>query len=84
MDIELPDDDEDDREERAFRMWINSLGIERHIADLFEDMKDGIALAQLMELLQPGVVDWKRIKDPTRNIFDQVGHTPHTYSHLPG
>tara|TARA_B100000768_G_C11160315_1_gene324221 strand:+ start:501 stop:620 length:120 start_codon:yes stop_codon:yes gene_type:complete len=39
-------------------MWINSLGIERHIADLFEDMKDGIALAQLMELLQPGVVDW--------------------------
>ena len=39
-------------------MWINSLGIERYIADLFEDMKDGIALAQLMELLQPGVVDW--------------------------
>jgi len=77
VDIELPDDDEDDREERAFRMWINSLGIERHIADLFEDMKDGIALAQLMELLQPGVVDWKRIKDPTRNIFDQIANCAH-------
>lgn len=34
------DDEQDSREERAFRMWINSLGIE-YVSSLFEDVRDG-------------------------------------------
>ena len=32
------DDDEASREERAFRMWINSLGLERHLVHLFDEV----------------------------------------------
>lgn len=41
---ELPEEDEgDSREERAFRMWINSLGLESQtfVHNLFDDLRDG-------------------------------------------
>lgn len=34
------DDEQDSREERAYRMWINSMGIE-YVSSLFEDVRDG-------------------------------------------
>ena len=44
---ELPDDDSgDSREERAFRMWINSLGIDTYVNSLFDDVRDGVLLLQ--------------------------------------
>jgi hypothetical protein len=36
-----PDDVIVSREERSFRMWINSLGIETYVNNLFEDVKNG-------------------------------------------
>jgi plastin-1 len=29
------------REERAFRMWINSLGVETYVNNVFEDVRNG-------------------------------------------
>jgi plastin-1 len=29
------------REERAFRMWINSLGVESYVNNVFEDVRNG-------------------------------------------
>lgn len=37
----LEDAESDTREERVYRMWINSLGIETFVTSLFEDMRDG-------------------------------------------
>lgn len=71
--LELPDDESDSREERAFRMWINSLGIERHIADLFEDIcDDGLALLQLMDAVNPGIVPWDRVNKLPRGVFQKI------------
>jgi hypothetical protein len=40
---ELLEDAEDDtREERVYRMWINSLGSETFVTSLFEDRGDGL------------------------------------------
>ncbi len=38
----LEDAEYDTREERLYRMWINSLGIETFVTSLFEDMRDGL------------------------------------------
>lgn len=38
---DTPDDVEASREERAFRLWINSLGIPTYVNNLFEDVKTG-------------------------------------------
>ena len=62
------DDEGDTREERTFRMWINSLGIgEMYINDLFAGLQNGVELLKIMDKLQPGVVNWGAVsKKQTR------------------
>jgi len=59
----LEDDFGDSREERAFRMWINSLGVNGlYINSLFEDVKDGLALLKVIDAIEPGLVEWKKVE----------------------
>ena len=37
----MSDDESTSREERCFRMWINSLGVESHINNVWEDVRNG-------------------------------------------
>lgn len=59
----LNDDAEGTREERAFRMWINSLNIDGlFINNLYEDVKDGLAILKVIDKVEPGTVAWKRVE----------------------
>jgi len=49
------------REARAFCLWINSLGIEPFVNNLFEDLRDGIIILKVMDIVQPGIVDWSKV-----------------------
>jgi len=70
---EIPDDDAgDSREERAFRMWINSLGIEQYVNNLFDDVTDGSMVLQTMDHIRPGVVDWSRVNKAPKQIFKKI------------
>mmetsp|Transcript_11248 Transcript_11248/g.35886 ORF Transcript_11248/g.35886 Transcript_11248/m.35886 type:complete len:655 (+) Transcript_11248:38-2002(+) len=69
----LDDDEGDSREERVFRMWINSLNAkDLYIHNLFEDLRDGVALLQLMDAVQPGIVSWRRVNRMPKNKFKKV------------
>jgi len=72
----LEESGEGTREERVFRMWMNSLGIEglRHIQNLFEDCRDGLALLKTLERVQPGCVNWKsrKINKRPKNKYHRV------------
>jgi plastin-1 len=49
------------REERVFRMWINSLNIDGvYINNLFQDVRDGVNLIKVIDRVRPGLVVWKR------------------------
>lgn len=37
----MPDEVQVSREERAFRLWINSLGIATYVNNVFEDVRNG-------------------------------------------
>lgn len=58
----LDDDVEGAREERAFRMWINSLGLNDengepiHINNLYEESRDGLLLLRTLDRIKPGCV----------------------------
>jgi len=52
------------REERSFRNWMNSLGVDPHVGNFYEDLRDGLVLIQLFEKVQPGIVDHKRVNYP--------------------
>jgi len=67
----LDDDIEGTLEERQFRIWINSLGIEGvDVTDLYDDVKTGILLCKVADKIQPGSINWKMVRDPVKNIYD--------------
>jgi len=52
---------EETREERAFRNWMNSLGVDPYVNNIYEDLRDGIVLLQLLDKIRPGIVNWKKV-----------------------
>jgi len=64
------------REARAFSLWINSLGVEPFVQNLFEDLRDGLVLLRVFDKISPGIVDWNRVnqKQPM-NKFKKVENT---------
>mmetsp|Transcript_28944 Transcript_28944/g.57852 ORF Transcript_28944/g.57852 Transcript_28944/m.57852 type:complete len:620 (+) Transcript_28944:43-1902(+) len=69
----LDDDVGDTREERVFRMWVNSLGIDDvYVNDLFADLQDGVVLLRVMDRVQPGIVAWNKVNINPRNRFKKV------------
>lgn len=54
----IDDDVEGTREERAFRMWLNSLNLEGvYVNNLYEDVRDGLILLKALDRVQPGIVN---------------------------
>jgi len=49
------------REERAFQLWINSLGVDPFVNNLFGDLRNGLVLLNVIDKIEPGRVDWKRV-----------------------
>lgn len=66
-------DSEGTREERAFRFWIQSLGLDCN--NLFEDMKDGVLLLKVFDKVQPGIVDWKKVNLTPKLKFHKLENT---------
>jgi len=71
---ELIDDDvEGSREERSFRMWFNSQGLEGvYLNNLYSDLSDGMALLKVLDKVQPGCVDWKKVEKKPDNKFKKM------------
>ncbi len=69
----LDDDVEGSREERAFRMWINSLGIDdTYVNNLFDDSESGVLLLKVFDRIKPGSVDWKKVDKTSQNKFKKM------------
>jgi len=68
----LDDDVEGSREERAFRMWMNSLGTDVYINNLYEEIKDGLVLLKVMDRVESGCVVWKKASFKPSNRFKKV------------
>jgi len=65
---------EGDREARAFALWLNSLGVEPFVNNLFEDLRDGLILIQAVGKIHPNMVDWKKVNkgSPITSKFKRV------------
>jgi hypothetical protein len=78
---EIPDDDSGTPEERAFRYWINSLGLDDcFINNLYLDLSDGVALLKVCDHIKPGCVDWKKVvKKEKMTKFDHQGNCDYAF-----
>lgn len=64
----IDDDVEGTREERAFRLWINSLGIDGvYIDNLFDGLSDGYLLCRVVDKIDDKVVTWKNVDKAPKN-----------------
>ncbi|XP_042855233.1 plastin-2-like [Penaeus japonicus] len=61
LDLEGIDHIEETREEKTYRNWMNSMGVNPHVNWLYSDLADGIIIFQLYDIIRPGIVDWKRV-----------------------
>lgn len=52
---------EETREEKTYRNWMNSLGVNPHVNWLYADLTDGLVIFQLYDIIKPGIVDWNRV-----------------------
>lgn len=50
-----------DREARAFALWMNSLGVDPFVNNIYDDLSDGRILLQVFDRVRPGSVIWKRV-----------------------
>lgn len=57
-------DAEGEREARVFTLWLNSLGVEPAVFNLFENLKDGLVILQAFDHIIPGSVIWRRVSKP--------------------
>ena len=55
---------EENREEKTYRNWMNSLGVNPFVNNLYQDLRDGLVLIQLFDKIKPGIVDWNRVNQP--------------------
>ncbi|XP_057955266.1 fimbrin-5-like isoform X2 [Malania oleifera] len=69
----MTDDAQTSREERCFRLWINSLGIATYVNNLFEDVRNGWVLLEVLDKISSGSVNWKQAtKPPIKMPFRKV------------
>ncbi|KAI0711599.1 fimbrin [Earliella scabrosa] len=57
-------DAEGEREARVFTLWLNSLGVEPSVFNLFENLRDGVVILQAFDRIMPGSVVWRRVSKP--------------------
>ncbi|KAH8115933.1 calponin [Phellopilus nigrolimitatus] len=65
-------DAEGEREARVFTLWLNSLGVEPAVHNLFENIKDGLVILQAFDKVLPGSVVWRRVGKPTGSRLGAV------------
>ncbi|XWS31037.1 hypothetical protein CRYUN_Cryun23aG0042600 [Craigia yunnanensis] len=69
----MTDDAQTSREERCFRLWINSLGVATYVNNVFEDVRNGWVLLEVLDKIYPGSVNWKHAnKPPIKMPFKKV------------
>lgn len=67
----MGDDDGDMREERAFRLWANTLGIpgDFYIKNLFDSFSDGLSFLKVIDAVEPGIVKWRKVEKNPKMVF---------------
>lgn len=68
----LDDDEGDSREERVFRMWANSLGLDDYLHNLFESITEGNVMLSIIDKVQSGLVEWKKVNTTKMNRYKRL------------
>ena len=63
------------REEKTYRNWMNSMGVDPYVNWLYNDLQNGVVIFQLYDIIRPGMINWKRVVKTfhkLRGMMDQI------------
>uniref|UniRef100_A0A0R3RQA7 Ca2+-binding actin-bundling protein n=1 Tax=Elaeophora elaphi TaxID=1147741 RepID=A0A0R3RQA7_9BILA len=63
------------REEKMYRNWMNSMGVDPLVNWLYSDLSSGVTIFQLYDIIRPGIVSWKRVVkkfSKLKGMMDQI------------
>uniref|UniRef100_A0A1I7WMM0 Calponin-homology (CH) domain-containing protein n=1 Tax=Heterorhabditis bacteriophora TaxID=37862 RepID=A0A1I7WMM0_HETBA len=66
---------EETREEKTYKNWMNSMGVNPYVNWLYSDLQNGVIIFQLYDIIRPGIVVWKRVVrifHKLRGMMDQI------------
>ncbi|VDN59057.1 unnamed protein product [Dracunculus medinensis] len=66
---------EETREEKTYRNWMNSMGVNPYVNWLYSDLTNGCIIFQLYDVIRPGFVNWKRVVtkfSKLKGMMDQI------------
>ncbi|VDM47107.1 unnamed protein product [Toxocara canis] len=66
---------EETREEKTYRNWMNSMGVNPYVNWLYSDLTNGVIIFQLYDIIRPGMVNWKRVVQKfskLKGMMDQI------------
>ncbi|KAI3389677.1 hypothetical protein SNEBB_008935 [Seison nebaliae] len=69
--------EEETREERMYKNWINSMGIQPSVNYLYTDLNDCLVIFQLYDLIRSNTVNWKKVVikfQQMRKTFQKIGN----------
>ncbi|XP_078483473.1 plastin-3-like [Ciona intestinalis] len=64
--------EEEDREVKTYRNWMNSLGVSPRVNKFTRDLTSGLVLFQLYEQVKPGCVDWSKVDKKCKGRFQKL------------
>lgn len=53
-------------------MWINCLGVDDFVNNLYDESESGVLLLKVFEKISPGSVDWKKVDKGCKNKFVKI------------
>ena len=71
-------DSDEKREERAVRVWINSLGLDYpYIEHMSDEIRDGILILKVLDKVSSGSVNWKKVNLIPTGIYKKIENCNH-------
>jgi hypothetical protein len=64
--------DDEKREERGVKAWINSLGLDHYVDRVEDEMRDGVLMLQIFDKVSPGIVQWKRVNINPSTMYKKI------------
>uniref|UniRef100_A0A0N5AS86 Ca2+-binding actin-bundling protein n=1 Tax=Syphacia muris TaxID=451379 RepID=A0A0N5AS86_9BILA len=65
---------EETREEKTYRNWMNSMGVNPYVNWLYSDLANGLIIFQLYEIIHSGIVDWNKVVKQFSKLKGMMEH----------
>ncbi len=69
------------KEERTYQLWMNSMGLETPVNNIYTDLRDGLSMIKILKSIWPEVPEGRYEKTPGTNRFKMIANGNYIVEH---